>query len=91
MNKLVTLARLQILTDPHSPYLPNGRMGVTFRQLHTLNEAGVTCSEQGTGGPQILCPPECGSVGSVQESQGQRSLVGFRLWGCTESDTTETN
>ena len=23
------------------------------------------------------------------ESQGQRSLVGFRLWGCTESDTTE--
>ena len=24
------------------------------------------------------------------ESQGQRSLVGCRLWGCTESDTTET-
>ena len=23
------------------------------------------------------------------ESQGQGSLVGFRLWGCTESDTTE--
>ena len=23
------------------------------------------------------------------ESQGQRSLVGFHLWGCTESDTTE--
>ena len=23
------------------------------------------------------------------ESQGQRSLVGFCLWGCTESDTTE--
>ena len=23
------------------------------------------------------------------ESQGQRSLVGGRLWGCTESDTTE--
>ena len=23
------------------------------------------------------------------ESQGQRSLVGYRLWGCTESDTTE--
>ena len=23
------------------------------------------------------------------ESQGQRSLVGCRLWGCTESDTTE--
>ena len=23
------------------------------------------------------------------ESQGQRSLVGFRLWGRTESDTTE--
>ena len=22
-------------------------------------------------------------------SQGQRSLVGCRLWGCTESDTTE--
>ena len=24
-----------------------------------------------------------------QESQGWRSLVGCRLWGCTESDTTE--
>ena len=23
------------------------------------------------------------------ESQGQRSLVGGHLWGCTESDTTE--
>ena len=23
------------------------------------------------------------------ESQGQRSLVGCYLWGCTESDTTE--
>ena len=23
------------------------------------------------------------------ESQGQGSLVGFRLWGCTELDTTE--
>ena len=23
------------------------------------------------------------------ESQGQGSLVGSRLWGCTESDTTE--
>ena len=23
------------------------------------------------------------------ESQGQRSLVDCRLWGCTESDTTE--
>ena len=23
------------------------------------------------------------------ESQGQRSLVGCRLWGCTEADTTE--
>ena len=23
------------------------------------------------------------------ESQGQRSLVSCRLWGCTESDTTE--
>jgi len=24
------------------------------------------------------------------ESQGRESLVGCRLWGCTESDTTET-
>ena len=24
-----------------------------------------------------------------EESQGQGSLVGCRLWGCTESDTTE--
>ena len=28
-------------------------------------------------------------VFSTGESQGQRSLVGCRLWGCTESDTTE--
>ena len=26
-----------------------------------------------------------------RESQGQRSLVGCRLWGRTESDTTEAN
>ena len=25
----------------------------------------------------------------AQESQGQGSLVGCRLWGCTESDMTE--
>ena len=25
------------------------------------------------------------------ESQGQKSLVGCHLWGCTESDTTEAN
>ena len=25
----------------------------------------------------------------VGESQGRGSLVGCRLWGCTESDTTE--
>ena len=24
-----------------------------------------------------------------EESQGQRSLVGCPLWGCTESDTTQ--
>ena len=28
-------------------------------------------------------------VFSPGESQGRRSLVGCRLWGCTESDTTE--
>ena len=28
-------------------------------------------------------------VFSPEESQGQRSLLGFRLWGCTESDTTD--
>ena len=29
------------------------------------------------------------SVFLLRESQGQRSLVGCHLWGCTELDTTE--
>ena len=29
------------------------------------------------------------SVFLLGESQGQGSLLGCRLWGCTESDTTE--
>lgn len=42
------------------------------------------------------CPTRCDPIdGSSPCSpipgilQGQRSLVGCRLWGCTESDTTE--
>ena len=31
----------------------------------------------------------CISLIMTGESQGRGSLVGFRLWGCTESDTTE--
>ena len=29
------------------------------------------------------------NIGILEESQGRGSLVGFRLWGRTESDTTE--
>ena len=32
---------------------------------------------------------EMATHSSVLESQGQGSLVGCRLWGCTEPDTTE--
>ena len=40
-----------------------------------------------------LCPtlsdPMDSGVFLPGESQGRGSLVGFRLWGCTELDTTE--
>ena len=39
----------------------------------------LSCIEEGNGNPLLL----------PGESQGRRSLVGCRLWGRTESDTTE--
>ena len=42
----------------------------------------LSCIGEGNGNPlQYSC--------LENESQGQRSLVGCCLWGCTESDTTE--
>ena len=35
---------------------------------------------EGNGNPLVFLPGE---------SHGQRSLVGYRSWGCRESDTTE--
>ena len=40
----------------------------------------LSCIGEGNGNPLVFLPGE---------SQGQRSLVGCRLWGHTESDTTE--
>ena len=39
-----------------------------------------SCIGEGNGNPSVFLPGE---------SQGGRSLVGCRLWSCTESDTTE--
>ena len=40
-----------------------------------------TSPGEGNGNPlQYSC---------LRESHGQRSLVGYSLWGCKESDTTE--
>ena len=40
----------------------------------------LSCIGEGNGNPPVFLPGE---------SQGRGSLVGCRLWGCTESDTTE--
>ena len=41
----------------------------------------LSCLGEGNGKPfPVLLPGE---------SQGRGSMVGCRLWGCTESDTTE--
>ena len=40
----------------------------------------LSCIGEGNGNTPVFLPGE---------SQGQRSLVGCRLWGRTESDTTE--
>ena len=40
----------------------------------------LSCIGEGNGNPLVFLPGE---------SQGWGSLVGCRLWGCTESDTTE--
>ena len=42
----------------------------------------LSCIGEGNGNP-LQCPSLPG------ESQGRGSLVGCRLWGCTESATTE--
>ena len=47
-------------------------------QLHF--HFSLSCVREGNGNPLVFLPGE---------SQGQGSLVGFRLWGRTESDTTE--
>ena len=41
----------------------------------------LSCTGEGNGNPLLVFLPG--------ESQGRGSLVGCRLWGCTESDTTE--
>ena len=38
---------------------------------------------------QVTTLSVCAVAPEAGESQGQRSLVGFHLWGRTESDTTE--
>ena len=50
----------------------------TTERLHF--HFSLSCIGEGNGNPLVFLPGE---------SQGWRSLVDFRLWGCTESDTTE--
>ena len=45
-----------------------------------LGTGAVRCVRKGIGNTPVLLPGE---------SQGERSLVGCRLWGRTESDMTE--
>ena len=49
--------------------------------VHTYIKELITYPEEKEWQPTPVFLPE--------ESCGQRSLVGCRLWGCTESDTTE--
>ena len=50
----------------------------TTERLHF--HFSLSCIGEGNGNPLVFLSGE---------SQGQGSLVGCRLWGCTESDTTE--
>ena len=50
----------------------------TTKRLHF--HFSLSCTGEGNGNP-LQCLPG--------ESQGQRSLVGCRLWGRTELNTTE--
>ena len=55
---------------------------VTSSRLYTVNLIQITAPwrREGWQPTPVFLPGE---------SQGQRSLVGCRLWGHTESDTTE--
>ena len=79
-------------------------LGCVRYQLRTTGSAGVACRLSRTVAHGILVPqsetePESPALESKfstprpvflpGESQGRRSLVGCRLWGRTESDTTE--
>ena len=59
-----------------------GQTGAEVQTTPREGPVGVT-----GGPPQLRGRPR--RRGWPGESQGQRSLVGFRLWGRTESDTTE--
>ena len=50
----------------------------TTERLHF--HFSLSCIGEGNGNPLVFLPGE---------SHGWGSLVGFRLWGCTESDMTE--
>ena len=47
-----------------------------------------TCSAGDTGEEMWVQQPTPALL--PRESHGQRSLVGYSLWGCTELDTTES-
>ena len=50
----------------------------TTERLHF--HFSLSCIGEGNGNPPVFLP---------EESQGRGSLVGCRLWGRTESDTTD--
>jgi len=57
-------------------------MGVKY----LLEKGNVEVPQENSG---VLCQWEPTPVFLPGESQGRGSLVGCRLWGCTESDMTE--
>ena len=72
-----------------------GRCGNHSQIPDSRNQGGTTYAKEGdnmveTGGSCYLRIPKAyAPVFLPGESQGRGSLVGCRLWGRTESDTTE--
>ena len=82
---------------PAAPFLPSPYVGCTlpgcFLPLVSWHLIpGGRSSREGTGngqGKEYACPSSPTPVFLPGESQGRGNLVGCRLWGHTESDTTE--
>ena len=85
MYALVKCCLLGKLMWPRNPYL--------LLEMHYVDTLYLICTKFETPrGKQVLRRKwQPTPVFLPGESQGQGSLVGCCLWGCTESDTTEVN